>query len=99
MNILHCLLLLVCVGIAPDVSTGDMEKLQGSWITVSLINEGKTLVDEHAAPSTQPTAKVRYEGNQWRVVVGELVVASGVFRVDEAKSPRELDVLDESGQL
>src|SRR5438045_3955085 len=76
----------------------DIDKLQGTWVTVKLIDNGKTLVDATTAPSNAANAALQYEGNNWRVKVGDKIVASGVFKIDESKSPKELDVMDESGE-
>ena len=34
-----------------DLSKGDLDKLRGTWLTVSLVNDGKTLVDEKTPPN------------------------------------------------
>jgi uncharacterized protein (TIGR03067 family) len=77
----------------------DLDKLQGAWLTVSLVSDGKTVVDENLPPRPGPTTKVTYEGNQWTVTVGEKTVATGTIKVDSKKTPKELDVLDESGMI
>jgi len=78
---------------------GDFDKLQGTWVTVSLVSNGKTVMDENLPPKPGPTVKLVYEGNKWRVVVGEKAVATGTWKVNAAKTPKELDVLDESGTI
>jgi len=75
----------------------DLDKLQGAWLTVSLVSDGKTVVDENLPPKPGPTTKVVYEGNEWKVKVGDKIVATGLIKVDSTKIPKELDVLDESG--
>jgi len=75
----------------------DRDKLQGTWLTVSLVNDGKTLVDEKTPPKDGPTTKLAYDGNKWMVRVGDKTVASGTFRIDPKKTPKEIDILDESG--
>jgi uncharacterized protein (TIGR03067 family) len=89
-------LLLAVQGSGPK---DDLDKLQGTWLTVSLVSEGKTVVDENLPPKPGPTTKVTYEGNQWRVTVGEKTVATGLIKVDSTKIPKELDVMDESGMI
>ena len=76
---------------------GDLAKLGGTWLTVSLVNDGKTLVDEKTPPKEGPATKLVYKGNTWSVRVGDKTVATGKFTIDPAKSPKEIDVLDESG--
>ncbi|HEV7784742.1 MAG TPA: TIGR03067 domain-containing protein [Thermoanaerobaculia bacterium] len=85
--------------LATDPGKGDLEKLQGTWLTVSLVSDGKTVVDEKLPPKPGPTAKVEYEGSQWRVKVGEKTVATGAFKIDSKKMPKEIDILDESGTI
>ncbi len=75
----------------------DLDRLQGAWRTVSLINDGKVLVGENVPPSPGPATKLVYEGNRWLIRVGEKTVASGIFKVDATRRPKEIDILDESG--
>jgi uncharacterized protein (TIGR03067 family) len=80
-----------------DPSKGDLDKLRGKWLTVSLVNDGKTLLDEKAPPKEGPATKLVYDGNMWTIKVGDKAVASGVFKIDATKKPKEIDILDESG--
>src|SRR5579871_2460587 len=75
----------------------DHDKLQGTWLTVSLVNDGKTLVDEKSPPQPGPVTKLAYDGDHWNVIVGDKTVATGVFKIDPTKTPKEIDILDESG--
>jgi uncharacterized protein (TIGR03067 family) len=75
----------------------DLDKLQGTWRTVSLVNDGKVLVGENVPPPPGPATALVYEGNRWLIKVGDKTVASGIFTVDAAKAPKEIDILDESG--
>jgi uncharacterized protein (TIGR03067 family) len=79
--------------------TGEFAKLQGTWLTVSLVHDGKTLVDEKTPPKQGPMTKLAYEGNKWMVKVGDKTVASGLTKIDATKMPKELDVMDESGMI
>ncbi len=80
-----------------EPSKGDLDKLRGTWLTVSLVNDGKTLVDEKAPPKIGPATKLVYDGNTWMIKVGDKTVASGAFKIDATKMPREIDIMDESG--
>ncbi len=83
---------------ADAAGSDDLAKLQGTWITVSLVSDGKKLVDEKDSP--KPGApKVAYAGNKWMVKVGEKIVATGFIKIDATKTPNELDVLDETGTV
>jgi uncharacterized protein (TIGR03067 family) len=81
-----------------DPSKGDLDKLQGTWVTVSLMNDGKTVVDAKTPPKEGPATKLAYDGNKWIIRVGDKDVASGVFKIDATKKPKEIDVLDDSGK-
>ena len=75
----------------------DLDKLQGSWRTISLVNDGKVLVGEKVPPQPGPATALVYERNRWLIKVGDKTVASGIFTVDASKAPKEIDVMDESG--
>jgi uncharacterized protein (TIGR03067 family) len=75
----------------------DLANLRGTWLTVSLVNDGKTLVDEKTPAKRGPATKLVYEGDTWMIKVGDKTVASGAFKIDATKSPKEIDILDESG--
>ncbi len=90
--------LMAAPGLAQDdASKADLAKLRGTWLTVSLVNDGKTLVDESTPPTPGPTTKLAYDRTNWIIKVGDKVVATGVFTVDATKTPKEIDILDESG--
>src|ERR1700674_4104659 len=74
----------------------DLAKLRGTWLTVSLANDGKTLVDEETPPKEGPATKFVYDGNTWTVKEGNKTVATERFKIDTAKSPKEIDIMDES---
>jgi len=76
---------------------GDLDKLRGTWLTVSLVNDGKTLVDEKTPPKAGPATKLVYEGNNWMIKAADKTVASGKFKIDATKTPKEIDIMDESG--
>jgi uncharacterized protein (TIGR03067 family) len=80
-----------------DPSKSDLDKLAGTWLTVSLVNDGKTLVDEKTPPKEGPSAKLVYDGKKWMIKVGDKTIASGEFKIDETKMPKEIDIMDESG--
>ena len=65
---------------------GDLDKLQGTWLTISLVNDGRTLVDKKSPPKEGSTTKLVYNGNKWMIKVGDKIVASGVFKIDSAKT-------------
>lgn len=75
----------------------DLDKLQGTWLTVSLVSDGKVLLGENVPPQPGPATKLVYEGNRWLIRVGDKTIASGIFQLDATKRPKEIDILDESG--
>jgi uncharacterized protein (TIGR03067 family) len=82
-----------------DPSKGDLDKLSGTWLTVSLVSNGKTLLDEKAQPKAGPATKLVYAGNKWMIMAGDKTVARGIFKIDATKTPKEIDVMDESGAM
>lgn len=96
-----CSILILTFGllVAADAPKGDLAKLSGTWLTVSLVSDGKPLVGENIPPKEGPVTKLNYVGSKWMVIVGDKTVATGLFKVDAAKTPKELDVLDESGVI
>jgi uncharacterized protein (TIGR03067 family) len=81
-----------------DPAKADLPKLKGTWVTVSLVANGKTLVDEKSPPRKAST-KLAYDGNKWAVKVGEKTVATGIFKIDSTKDPKQIDVMDETGTV
>jgi uncharacterized protein (TIGR03067 family) len=75
----------------------DLDKLRGTWLTVSLVSNGKTLVDAKTPAKGGPITKLVYDGGKWMIKVGDKIVASGKFTIDVTKRPKEIDILDESG--
>lgn len=85
--------------VTPEPGRDDLQKLQGAWLTVSLVSEGKTVVDEKHPPKPGPVLKLIYEGNHWIVKVGDKTVGTGMVKIDSTKTPKEIDILDESGMM
>lgn len=77
----------------------DLDKLRGTWLTVSQISNGKVIVDEKTPPPPGPVIKLIYEGNIWAVKGGDKTFAKGTFKVDATKSPKELVVMDDQGKV
>jgi len=94
-----CLLLLTtgAVMAADDRSKNDQEKLRGTWRTVSLVSNGKTIVSDKSPPAAGPETKLIYDGDNWKIQTGDQVLASGKFKVDASKTPKEIDIFDETG--
>jgi uncharacterized protein (TIGR03067 family) len=54
-------------------------------------------VDEKTPPKKGPATKLVYDGNKWKIQVGDRTVATGVFKIDATKKPKEIDIMDDSG--
>jgi uncharacterized protein (TIGR03067 family) len=80
-----------------DPSKNDRAKLTGTWVSVSLVSDGKTLIDEKTPPAERARTKLVYDGNKWMVRVGDKIVAKGIIAIDATKTPKEIDVMDGSG--
>jgi uncharacterized protein (TIGR03067 family) len=80
-----------------DAPKNDLDRLQGTWLTISLVSDGKTLVTETDGSKQVSAAKIAYDGDKWMIKVGDKTVASGVMKVDSTKTPKEIDIMDESG--
>ncbi len=81
-----------------DPPSTDLDKLRGTWLTVSLQSDGKVVVDEKAPPKEGPVTKLAYDGTKWMVIVGDKTVATGTIKIDATKTPKEIDVMDKSGE-
>jgi len=82
---------------APKTPDADLARLQGTWLTVSLINNGKTLAAEDLPPEPGPVTTLAYAGDRWLVKVNGQTVATGITRLDSSKTPKEIDILDAPG--
>jgi uncharacterized protein (TIGR03067 family) len=79
--------------------TDDQGKLRGTWITVSQISDGKVILDEKTPAPSGPVVQLVYDGNQWTVKSGDKTFAKGTFKIDAAKSPKEIDVMNDRGKV
>lgn len=86
-------LLLACAALASgaddkkdDAAKGDLKKLQGTWMLVSMEIDGKT------APAEQTKhVKSVVEGNKVTVSFKDEVKAAATFTVDASKKPKAMD--------
>jgi uncharacterized protein (TIGR03067 family) len=94
-----CLVLLATsvVMAADNPSQSDQEKLRGTWITVSLVSNGKSIVNDKSPRAAGPETKLVYHSDDWKIQAGDKVLASGKFKLDASKSPKEIDIYDETG--
>src|SRR5262249_32564891 len=74
--------------LAPQPLT-DNEKLQGTWVLLSLFREGKL------TPASSEPAKRQlliFDGDRYLRQGGQTVFQSGTFKLDPDKTPRVLDL-------
>jgi uncharacterized protein (TIGR03067 family) len=64
---------------------------------ISLVIDGKTLVDQKAPPKSGPTTKLVYEADKWMAKVGDKKLATGKFKIEATQNPKTIDIMDESG--
>lgn len=80
-----------------DPPKTDLDRLQGAWLSVSIVSDGKVILDEKSPPKEGPVTKLEYKGDKWLIKAGDKVFATGVVKINSNKKPKEIDILDESG--
>ena|SRR5579872_900563 len=71
----------------------DLELLQGEWAMISLEIKGVKSPEE-----TLTQHKLKIEGDKWSVTTGAKSGMKAVIKIDEATSPRTLDLNYQVGQ-
>jgi len=89
--------LFLAVPAANPAPADDVELLRGTWLTVSLVHNGVMVIGEGAPPLPGPPTKLVYEGNKWMLKSGDKTIASGTIKIDSTKTPKEIDIMDDSG--
>src|SRR5579872_2174418 len=79
-----------------DSTKTELDKLKGTWLTVSLVNDGKTLIDEKNPPKEGTIPKVVYDGTKWMLKQGDKTFVTGQFKIDPAKKPKQIDFMEDS---
>lgn len=77
----------------------DLKTLQGMWITMRLVSDGKVEIDLKEPPKEGPVSTLTYNGHKWVLKVGDQEFASGTSKFDPSKSPKHIDLFHESGPL
>jgi uncharacterized protein (TIGR03067 family) len=93
------LLLLLLVAATPgfaaldkDAGEGDLAKLQGQWVVVSLEHRGHV-----AEPADFEGQSSVYEKNRWTWKVGDKVMRRGIITLDSTRSPKAINTWDSDG--
>ena len=66
-----------------------LENLQGNWLPISLVNNGKPLPDAYLAYGSRTQT-----GNETRVVFGGQAMVHALMKLDESTSPIAIDYLN-----
>lgn len=72
-----------------DAVTKEMAKFQGTWTFVSMEVDGKNKPDVEFNKYT-----VVLKGDQWTVSEGDKIAAQVTYRLDPAKKPKTIDLVD-----
>jgi uncharacterized protein (TIGR03067 family) len=75
-----------------DVSEGDLAKLQGEWVVVSLEHRGHV-----AAPADFEGQTSVYEKNRWTWKVGDKVMRRGIITLNSTRTPKAINTWDSDG--
>ena len=75
-----------------DAGEGDLAKLQGHWVVVSLEHRGHP-----AEPADFEGQSSVYEKNRWTWKVGDKVMRRGIITLDSTRSPKAINTWDSDG--
>jgi uncharacterized protein (TIGR03067 family) len=99
MNSVRLLVLFLLVVAAPglgasdkDSGEGDLAKLQGQWVVVSLEHRGHV-----AEPADFEGQSSVYEKNRWTWKVGDKVMRRGIITLNSTRSPKAINTWDSDG--
>lgn len=77
----------------------DVNALQGTWVTLKIVMDGKVELDLSEPPSEGPVSTLAYGGHKWVVKLGANELASGTSKLDSTTTPKHIDLNHESGPL
>jgi uncharacterized protein (TIGR03067 family) len=72
-----------------DANNKELKKLQGIWIPISVEIDGSV-----ASPDELRKMRVTITDNEWILHIEGKLVAKGTFKVDPAKEPATIDMID-----
>ena len=75
-----------------DSGEGDLAKLQGQWVVVSLEHRGHV-----AEPADFEGQSSVYEKNRWTWKVGDKVMRRGIITLNSTRSPKAINTWDSDG--
>jgi uncharacterized protein (TIGR03067 family) len=71
-----------------DASRKDLEKMQGDWAAVSMVNDGFTVPDDDAQAYFRTI-----KGDHYTVFRYDRAIGKGTLKLDATKTPRAIDAL------
>jgi uncharacterized protein (TIGR03067 family) len=78
---------------APKVdSSKELKKFQGTWRTVSMVIDGRVVPNRDIQGR-----RVIITGKEYVIVDGEETIQRGVFKIDPAQSPKQIDTIPADG--
>ncbi len=77
----------------------DLKALQGTWLTMKLVTDGKVEVDLKEPPIEGTISVLTYTGHKWVLKLGDQELASGTSKWDPSQTPKHIDLTHESGPL
>jgi uncharacterized protein (TIGR03067 family) len=99
MNLVRLLVFFLLVVATPglcasdkDSGEGDLAKLQGQWVVVSLEHRGHV-----AEPADFEGQSSVYEKNRWTWKVGDKVMRRGIITLNSTRSPKAINTWDSDG--
>lgn len=80
-----------------DPTKKDLKALQGTWVTLKLVVDGKVLVDLKEPPKDEEAGTLTYNEHRWVLKLGDKELARGTSKLDPTKTPKQIDLIHESG--
>jgi uncharacterized protein (TIGR03067 family) len=82
-----------------DPTKDDLRALQGTWVTLKLVSDGKVEIDLQEPPKEGAVSTLTYDGDKWVLKLGDKELASGTSKLDSSKAPKHIDLTHVSGPL
>ncbi len=91
--------LLVASAVAPaaeapdnDATKKDLDRMQGDWVVVSMVRDGRKIPDEDARAHFRTV-----KGDQYTSFHSGKLLGKGTFTLDATRTPRTIDVFPDGG--
>lgn len=82
-----------------DAAKKDLESLQGAWVTLKVVSDGKVELDLKEPPKEGLRMTLSYDGHKWTMRQGDKELAAGTSKLAPSRSPRHIDLTHDSGPL